>query len=333
MVENLLGRRNEKLSSSREWRYGSKGSLVIQMVGEKRGLWYNFENGESGNLLLLVQRETGLSIRGTLSYLTKTYRVTNDSKVYNEQKSLSKKLNESEISKTVKYARKLVAESKPISGTIVETYLKNRAINNLVNDRIRYHPQVYTNRAAQEKYLPAMLVIGLDQEGKVQCVQATYLDPKTKHKADLEVKKRTYGSPSGALVLLAKDSSIAQFGPTFIAEGIETGLSIRDAIKEGRVLVTLGKTNFLSVDLQSIGKKAVFCLDNDGVKNPYDDTIHKAVSRVVAAGKEVLISMPDQDSRQSKTDFNDIAKNYGAAKVQQYLSQAKLVLLEEFSYY
>jgi len=59
-----------KLSSQAEWRYGNKGSLVVSMAGEKRGLWYNFETGESGNLLTLIHKETGLPFKDTLKYVS-----------------------------------------------------------------------------------------------------------------------------------------------------------------------------------------------------------------------------------------------------------------------
>ena len=39
------------------------------MSGDKRGLWYNFETGESGNLLSLIQKETGLPFKESLKYV------------------------------------------------------------------------------------------------------------------------------------------------------------------------------------------------------------------------------------------------------------------------
>ncbi|MFI0478303.1 MAG: AAA family ATPase [Candidatus Rhabdochlamydia sp.] len=38
-----------------EWRYGNKGSISIHVAGHKQGLYSNFETGESGNALKLIQ--------------------------------------------------------------------------------------------------------------------------------------------------------------------------------------------------------------------------------------------------------------------------------------
>jgi conjugative transfer relaxase protein TraI len=332
-VERLLGRPNEKLSSASEWRYGNKGSLVISMADKSRGLWHNFETGESGNLLTLIQKETGLSFRDSLKYVANMFGdglYMNASKQHKSDKVLASsrdKYNAKE-NKTSKYAQKIALESLPIADTIVEKYLKEiRGINNIDSFDIRYHPKVYTGNEGQ-KYLPAMLSLGRDKDGNVQCVQATYLDLKTANKADLNIKKRTYSSPSGASVLLgsheddrAINNKNKKNSLTFVAEGVETGLSIKDAVKDPDVFVTLGKSNFASVDPKKTGSQVVFCLDNDGAKSHNDLVIHKAAQRLIDLGKEVFIAMPNQLNN-TKTDFNDVANSGGISAVKDSLDNA-----------
>ena len=335
-VERLLGRPNEKLSSITEWRYGSKGSLVICMHGDKRGLWYNFETGGSGNLLSLIQKETGLPFKESIKYVVDLFNgglyvnsaklqrqkiktQTHDKQIYNKEGKISK------------YAQKLATESQSIVGTVVETYLKEtRGINSTDTLDIRYHPKVYVgnNTDKEPKYLPVMLAIGRDKDGDIQCVQATYIDPKTNNKADLDVKKRTYVSPSGSLVSLQNQehkNRILNNELSFIAEGVETGLSVRDAAgttRSSNVAVTLGKSNLMSIDPQSVGQKIVLCLDNDGESSFADKTIHKAAERLINFGKEVFIAIPDQISKGTKTDFNDVAKISGVSEVRKILDSA-----------
>ncbi|CAL7961583.1 hypothetical protein GAMM_250009 [Gammaproteobacteria bacterium] len=310
IVERLLGRPNNKLSSSKEWRYGNKGSLVVDMAGNKRGLWKNFETGEYGNLMTLLQRELGLSFPETLKYASDMFGGFQNhiplSKISKDQIGTNKNTKaNAEKNKTSEYAQKLAKESLPISGTIAEKYLKkHRSIKNIDSDDIRYHPKVFTDKNEKQKYLPAMLSVGRDKDGNIQCVQATYLDPKTTNKADLAVKKRTYASPSGALVSLQKHKNITdpKNKISFIAEGAETGLSIKDAtenIKNSEVVVTLGKSNFTTIDPQSISDKIVFCLDNDGSATFTDNTIHRAAKRLIDFGKEVFISIPRQTTSAS----------------------------------
>jgi hypothetical protein len=230
----------------------------------------------------------------------------------------------------------LAKESLPTPGTIVEKYLtKHRGIKNIDSKDIKYHPKVFTSKNEKQKYMPAMLSIGRDKDGNVQCIQATYLDPKTDNKANLDVKKRTYASPSGALVYLQKQENNGdpKNKISFIAEGTETGLSIKDAtgnIKNSEVVVTLGKSNFASIDPKSVGNKVVFCLDNDGPATLTDNTIYKAAERLISFGKEVFISIPGQaigksnekSEKNVKIDFNDIAKTIGVDAVKNTLDNS-----------
>ena len=43
------------IQKTTEWRYGNKGSISIHVAGTKQGLYSNFETGESGNALKLIQ--------------------------------------------------------------------------------------------------------------------------------------------------------------------------------------------------------------------------------------------------------------------------------------
>ncbi|MBU0744253.1 MAG: conjugative transfer relaxase/helicase TraI [Gammaproteobacteria bacterium] len=358
LVEKLLGRPNERLSSSSEWRYGNKGSLVIRMSGDNRGLWHNFETGESGNLLTLIQKDTGLSFRETLKYAANMFTNRINIIASKQYKSDKLQINSNDQNdkvytkndKTSEYAKKLATESMPILGTIAERYLKGkRGISNVDSPDIRYHPKVYVGKNekdSNQKYMPAMLSIGRDKDGNIQCVQATYLDPKTANKADLDVKKRTYSSPSGASVSLQKNKNNTEkmvdktIEPnknnennklSFIAEGVETGLSVKDAvrgIKNNDVVVTLGKSNFSNIDTRDIGQKVVFCLDNDGPKSFADNTFHKAAQRLIDSGKEVFIAIPNQINN-AKTDFNDVAIMKGINAVRQDINGA--ISYEQFS--
>ena len=323
LVKKLLGKPNEKLSSSSEWRYGHKGSLAITMSGDKKGLWYNFETGQSGNLLQLIQTQMGLAFNDALKYAGDIVNFNAQVMPSLQIKSPENvtKITTNDQQETSKYAQKLVTESLPIKGTIVEQYLKEiRKINNLDNVDIRYHPNVHTGKDIKPQYAPAMLAIGRDQAANIQCVQATYLDPNTANKADLMVTKRTYASPSGALVALQNNPKT---NLSFIAEGMETGLSIKDAVKNNDVFVTLGKTNFAKLNPDKLGNTVVFCLDNDGTKTLTDNAIHQASQRLLDHGKEVFIAMPEAINRQ-KTDFNDVVKHSGIQAVKDTLNQAMI---------
>jgi RecA-family ATPase len=56
----LLGRPNERLSSRETFRYGTHGSLAVEIAGDKAGTFFDHENCIGGGLLDLVRYKTGV---------------------------------------------------------------------------------------------------------------------------------------------------------------------------------------------------------------------------------------------------------------------------------
>jgi hypothetical protein len=52
----LLGDPNRRLSTKTEWRYGSRGSLAVDL---KKGAWFDHEAGQGGGVLDLIEMKTG----------------------------------------------------------------------------------------------------------------------------------------------------------------------------------------------------------------------------------------------------------------------------------
>lgn len=50
-LERRFGPFNKALSTTSQWRFGKKGSVAVELDGEKRGLWHDFESGEGGTVL------------------------------------------------------------------------------------------------------------------------------------------------------------------------------------------------------------------------------------------------------------------------------------------
>lgn len=149
-------------------------------------------------------------------------------------------------------------------------------------------------------------------------MQAIYLDSDTAKKATRDVAKRTFSSISGGAVIVDKGKQADSV--TYLAEGVETAFSIRDAVKHERVLAVLGKQNFHSVDPALLTKNVVLCLDNDGKDFRQDKAIQKAIDRLHELGKSVAIAYPAAPG-----DFNDIGRSKGAQGVRKELSYAQLI--------
>jgi hypothetical protein len=61
VARKLLGEPNPDQSTKHQLRFGTNGSIAVDIDGAKRGTWYNFEDETGGGVLDLIQRETGLA--------------------------------------------------------------------------------------------------------------------------------------------------------------------------------------------------------------------------------------------------------------------------------
>jgi hypothetical protein len=59
IVRHLLGEPNKDLSTDAQWRYGTKGSLAVEVAGDDAGQWYDHEAKVGGGLVELIRREKG----------------------------------------------------------------------------------------------------------------------------------------------------------------------------------------------------------------------------------------------------------------------------------
>jgi hypothetical protein len=65
----LLGEPNPAHSTKAQLRYGTNGSLSVQVRGPNRGTWYDFENKKGGGLLELIAREKGINGAAAFEWL------------------------------------------------------------------------------------------------------------------------------------------------------------------------------------------------------------------------------------------------------------------------
>ncbi|HAU0661264.1 TPA: conjugative transfer relaxase/helicase TraI [Legionella pneumophila] len=319
VIKSLLGEPNRALSSKNEYRYGTNGSLSFCLSGEKRGTWYNFETLDKGNMLHLIQKTFNLNFKESLEYAAK---LTGDDlkesiRVMSKKTGEFKEKIDNKKSKTEDYGLQLARESKPIIGTIAEKYLKEiRGIHNISGENIRFHHRVYTKSTEEVKYRPALLNIARDKDNKVVAVEAIYLDKETANKPIMNMKdKKSYGSKAGSGVILSEGHG--KESVTYLAEGVVTGLSVRDAVHNERVIATLGKENFPNIDMALLTNKVVLCLDNDGKPIKDDKAIILTIERLKQHGKTVEISMPIREK-----DFNDVNKSSGVQGVVDTLNKA-----------
>lgn len=314
LTHHLLGKPNYHLSSSSNLRYGNKGSLSINL---STGLWRNFETGEKGNALQLISSEMGFTnVKDSLSY-AKDFLNYRDTQVIT-QSNRSSKENIPQVkdspNKTA-YAKQLYAQSLPIKGTLAERYLKqHRHLQNYSNADLRFLSKISTWHGDKKTEVPALLSIARDNKGEVNHVQVIRLNPMTGEKDSASrIIKQTYGKMNGYGIELNKSSDNKV---TYITEGVETGLSLLEHDPKAKVIAVLSKSNFQNIDLTHLSEKVILCLDNDGQKTFKDSAILNANLRLIEAGKNVTLVMPEKEGM----DFNDVLKNDGAVELKRQIS-------------
>ena len=121
----------------------------------------------------------------------------------------------------------LALEERPIDGTHAEAYLHARAIGHCRFPALRFHPDLIHRGDDCIHRLPALIAAVTGDDGAIEGVQRTWLDPKLPEKANLVRPRKALGRVHGRAVRFGGTAS----GATLLAgEGIETVLSLVTAV-------------------------------------------------------------------------------------------------------
>ena len=323
IASELLGQPNLYMSNKTILRFGKKGSLVVNVSGAHEGLWKDFESGEGGNLIQLVQREKNLSFKDSLSYLGDRLKVTSEGTLKPLLKAPIQQPHSIEDAKErasrLNSVSELQMKSKQIQGTLAEMYLrKERGIQDELSSDLLYLPKgstfIYQGERKTLAY-DCLAAFGRTETGSLSSVQLTKLDDQGNRARTSEGEKLTkiqYGLAKGSFVTLQKDKTHDR---VFIAEGVETALSLKEAGLKGTIIASLGIYNM--ANYKGPEKEIILCGDNDDHKeNSKTHSILEATKENFEdQGKSVLIIKPSNPG----DDFNDVLKKDNVQGVRAYL--------------
>lgn len=197
-------------------------------------------------------------------------------------------------------ARRLIAMTRPIRGTLVETYLGCRGIE-AVHDggALRYHPCCYyrPEQGSPAEPRPAMIAAVTDLAGKITGAHRTWLAPDGSGKAAIETPRRAMGNLLGHAVRFGRADDILAAG-----EGIETMLSLRLVLPHMPMAAALSSNHLAALLLPPTLRRLYVARDADAAG---DMALAALAERAAAAGVEVLPLSPRQG------DFNDDLKAFG----------------------
>ena len=200
---------------------GARGkSLFVRLFGDGAGRWMDAASGEYGDLIDLIRLNKSLStVREALDEASDFLR--EPKLVRSAAKPAADNRNSQD---TLAAAEKLHRFTRPVPGTLAETYLRGRAITaNLYLPALRFHPACYyrPDDGGERQSWPALIGVVTDLSGNMTGLQRTWLARDGGGKAPLPDPRRAMGQLLGNAVRFGKPDGIMAAG-----EGIETVLSL-----------------------------------------------------------------------------------------------------------
>lgn len=197
-------------------------------------------------------------------------------------------------------ARRLFAMSKPIHGTLAETYLRTRGIAALHElTSLRFHPRCYyrPDQHLPTETWPAVIAAVTTLDGVITGVHRTWLDPSGRSKAPIATPRRAMGLLLGNAVRFGQAHDVLAAG-----EGIETMLSLRCALPTLPMASALSANHLAAMLLPPNLRRLYIARDADAAGR----TVATALARrAEAAGIEAIPLSPRLD------DFNEDLRTFG----------------------
>lgn len=173
-------------------------------------------------------------------------------------------------------ARDLWGQSRALTGTLGERYLRNRSIT-VRPSALRFHARTPLGPVRLARFRPALIAAVTDDSGLL-AVQRTFLDEKARRARDLEKARWMLGRPrSGAVRLATVDDELG------IAEGVETAISAMTLLGIP-VWAALGSERFPHIAIPGTVRRLILLPDNDRAGRlsvPLAEQAHAADSRLI----------------------------------------------------
>jgi hypothetical protein len=184
-------------------------------------------------------------------------------------------------------ARRLFAMSRPIPGTIVETYLRQRGITALHGTaNLRFHPSCYyrPDPDSQTEIWPAMIAAVTDLGGTITGSHRTWLDPAGHDKAPIDTPRRAMGHLLGNAVRFGVAHDVMAAG-----EGIETMLSLRCVMPIMPMVAALSAAHLAAILFPATLRRLYIARDDDPAG---DGAVASLIDRSREAGIEAITLSP-----------------------------------------
>jgi phage/plasmid-associated DNA primase len=308
----LLGSPNRELSTAQQLRFGTKGSVAVEIAGRDAGRWYDHEAGTGGAGLELIRYQFGLDetsawdrARHWLGEPAMRSSWT-ARPVASPAPGSARPVDLSEAERATRVAD-IVRQTERLDGTPALAYLRGRGITAPPPDCIRFRRNAYGRYGA-------MVALATDAAGEVLAIQQVYLTPEGR-KAPLDPVKRTNKAVEG----WADRSAVRLPGcePLVLCEGVETALSVWQATGQ-EVWACLGLSNIARAPIPDKAT-VILARDGDAPGSRAEGQIIRAATALALRGLRVLIATPPEGE-----DFNDMLQREGEDAIRNRIAGAEL---------
>jgi phage/plasmid primase-like uncharacterized protein len=252
-------------------------SLFVRLVGPScgrgaAGKWTDAATGQHGDLLdLIALNRNHSNMRDALD----------EARAFlNEPRRLASPSRHAQPRNAAEAARRLFAASRPIRGTLAETYLRSRGITvPLQFQSLGFHPACYY-RAREDAPLetwPALIAAVTDLSGNMTGVHRTWLARDGSAKAPVQDPRRAMGDLLGNAVRFGAVKDVLAAG-----EGIETMLSLKSLLPEMPMAAALSAAHLAVLLLPATLRRVYVAADNDGAGR-------RAASRLMQRARDAQI--------------------------------------------
>jgi hypothetical protein len=286
-------------------------SMFVRLKGADSGRgaagkWTDAATGEHGDLLDVIRESCGLIDFKDVAEEARTFL----SLPHPEPDPDHQRRPASAPAGSPEAARRLFAMSRPITGTIVETYLRKRGITALHGTgSLRFHPRCYyrPDEHSPTETWPAMIASVTDLDGRITGLHRTWLSPEGSGKAPIDTPRRAMGDLLGQAVRFGTAHDVIAAG-----EGIETILSLRMALPGLPMAAALSAAHLAAILFRAPLRRLYIARDDDPAGDGARDTL---VERARTAGIEAIVLSP------TLGDFNEDLRTLGVGALRAAIRQ------------
>jgi predicted P-loop ATPase len=352
LARELLGEPNRELSTPTQLRFGTHGSIAVELKGDDAGRWFDHEHGSGGAGLELLRHRRGLTNGAALDWSRQWLGMPAGPRRKGAEPSPPSPVSPSSIGDAAlpaidvdaaspepaataddapglpprqdrpsSSATKKAAEDTKRAAKVAEIAAGcEDAAGTRVEAYLRRRGITATPLPPSIRFLPnaynhygALVALATDTEGQVHGLQLIYLTEDGR-KAPLKVQKRTNKAHDGWADAAAV--RVPGTAPVVLCEGVETALSVWQATGQ-ECWACLGISNIARAPLPD-GAPVIIARDGDEPNSKADQQLRQAVTLLRDRGHDVTVAEPPPGQ-----DFNDVLQADGEDAVRMLIAATR----------